>query len=631
MYGLGEKAFGLEHSGRRLVMWNTDPEGGYSPGVDPLYVSIPFVLMQAGSAYGIFFDNTFRAEFDLGKSDPAQLAYNVEGGDLCYYVIAGPDMADVLRRYSDLTGRMELPPLWGIGFHQSRWSYSSEAEVRRVAKRMRDAAVPCDAIYLDIDHIRGYRVLTFDSQRFPDAKGMIADLRQAGIRTVCIVDPGVKIDTRYRVYAEGMAQNAFCRLPNGKVFSGPVWPGECAFPDFASARVRRWWQLQHRPLIEAGVAGIWNDMNEPAVFPALTFPNLVQHDTETGRTDHFEIHNVYGMLMSQAAHDAWRHDRPDERPFLVSRAGYAGVQRYALTWTGDNHSSWEHLALSLPMVLNLGLSGQPFAGADVGGFNGDAGGELMARWTQLGCCLPFFRNHSALGTRHQEPYALREPFRSICRRYIELRYRLLPYIYTAFWQASQTGLPVARAMALSFPADEHVDAMDDQFMLGDSLLVAPVLERQRERRNVYLPAGWWYDFWTGELFEGPEEREVAAPLDHLPLYVRSGSVVPMASVRQHTGEPDPKPLALHLFPGHGENQLYEDDGHSLAYRMGEFRETLFRQTLKSEILTLTRATVGEYRLGYRASGPDAALLVTRPGRCAAGCMGRWRARFRLDA
>jgi alpha-glucosidase len=599
VYGLGEKAFGLNHRGRRLTLWSTDPQGSYRMGTDPIYGSIPWVLCQReGRAHGILFDNTYRADFDLGRSDPRTFSYRADGGELCYYVVAGPSPAEVLARYAALTGAMPLPPRWGLGYHQSRWSYRTEAEVRQVARELRARRIPCDAIHLDIDYMNGYRLFTWDASRYPDPRRLIADLSDEGFRTIAILDPGVKVDPSYAACADGLASNVFCKLPDGRPYSGPVWPGDCYFPDFSNRAVREWWGSRFQPLTEAGVAGIWNDMNEPVVFPGATFPDEVQHRADAGATDHRAVHNVYGQLMAQATAEELGRRNPGERVFAISRSGYAGIQRHALTWTGDNESSWEHLRLSIPMVLNLGLSGQPFSGPDIGGFSGHCDGELLARWTEVGAFLPFFRNHSAMGSHRQEPYAFGEPFESICRHYIELRYRFLPYTYTAFWQAAECGLPVARPLALSFPADRRVASLDDEFLYGDALLVAPVLSPAGVGRGVYLPRGGWFDFWSGQSHEGSNDVPAYAPLDVLPLYARAGSVVPMGPVMQYSDEFLPERLDLHIFPGNGRSWLYEDDGHSTAYQDGAARVTTFEMEMDEHRLTVARTPKGSFDPGY---------------------------------
>jgi alpha-glucosidase len=611
VYGLGEKAFGLNHRGRRLNLWNTDPQGAYHTGTDPIYGSIPWMLCQReGRAHGILFDNTRRARFDLGRTDSSIMQYQADGGELCYYVVAGPEPADVLARYAALTGHMPLPPRWALGYHQSRWSYLTDADVRQVVSELRARRIPCDAVYLDIDYMDGYRLFTWNPARYPDPPKLIADLRQQGVRTVAILDPGVKVDPGYVVCADGLAKDVFCKMPDGKTYSGPVWPGECYFPDFGNPAVRAWWGGFLQPMIEAGIAGFWNDMNEPAVFPGTTLPDEVQHQSDAGTTDHRTLHNVYGQLMAQATAEGIQRHNPGERLFAISRSSYAGIQRHALTWTGDNESSWEHLRLSIPMVLNLGLSGQPFSGPDIGGFSGHCDGELLARWTQVGAFLPFFRNHSAISSRRQEPYAFGEPYESVCRRYIELRYRLLPYTYTAFWQAAERGLPVARPLALTFPADRRVASIDDEYLYGDALLVAPVLSPGGVGRGVYLPRAGWYDFWTGQSHQGPNDVPAHAPLDFLPVYARAGSVIPMGAVMQHSDEFVPDRLNLHVFPGSGASELYEDDGHSMAYQNGERRVTTFRLETGKNSLLLTRSAAGCFDPGY--GGYDI-LLRSHPG------------------
>ena len=600
LYGLGEKAFGLNRRGLHLTMWNSDP-ANYNPGDDPIYQSTPFLISQRdGLACGVFFDNTYRSEFDLGQADRDTMFYCADGGELCYYVLAGPTLADVVGRFTALTGRMPLPARWALGYQQSRWSYGSEDEVRQVAAELRGHRIPCDVLYLDIDYMDGYRVFTFDRERFPEPARLVADLRARGLRTVTSVDPGVKVDRDYAVCADGLLRNVFCRLPTGRLYVGPVWPGDCYFPDFTNAQVREWWGELYKSFLDLGVAGFWDDMNEPAVFFGSTFPDAVQHNADNGPTDHRALHNVYGQCMMRAAAEAMARFRPDERVLLISRAGYAGLQRYSTSWTGDNRSTWEQLRLSIPLVLNMGLSGQAFTGPDVAGFSGEASGEILARWTEMGAFLPLFRNHSALGTPSQEPYVYGEPYESICRRYIELRYRLLPYLYTAAWQAAENGLPIVRPLALAFPGDRRVASLEDQFLCGDALLVAPVLEQGSEARGVYLPAGGWYDFWTGKHIEGPVDLPVRAPLDALPLYVRAGSVVPMGPVMQHSEEFVPEKLELHVFAGDGESSLYEDDGLTHAYRNGELRLTQFRLEEDHSGFTLTRTAQGPYDPGYQS-------------------------------
>ena len=601
LYGTGERAFDLNLRGRALELWNRDAET-YAPGVDPIHLCIPVVVgLREGRAYGYFFDNPGRARLDLGPSQTTLLGqsglarYQADTGELCAYFIGGPTIPAVMERYTRLTGRMPLPPRWMLGYHQSRWSYYPEAQVREIAAQFRQRRIPCDAIHLDIHYLDGYRVFTWDGERFPDAPQMLRDLRQQGFRAISIIDPGVKAEPGYPVHDEGLARDAFCRLPDGTVFKAPVWPGQCYFPDFTDAEVRAWWGVLYGPLVEAGVAGFWNDMNEPAVFGG-EMPHRVRHSYEGRGADHGRIHNVYGLQMARASAEGLRRLRPDERVPVISRSGYAGLQRYALVWTGDNHSTWAQLQMGISMCLNLGLSGLAFCGPDIGGFASNCTGELLARWTQVGALTPFFRNHSALGTRPQEPWAFGEPYESICRRWIELRYELLPAIYTAAWQAAQSGLPMMRPLALAYPQDERTYSLDDQFLFGDTLMAAPVCQPGQRSRRVYLPGGDWYDFWTGKRLSGEVTAE--APLERMPLYARAGSVLPMGPVAQHSDEWPPEALTLRVYPGNGESWLYEDDGHSMAYQSGQRQITRFVCETDGGTLVVRREVEGPFDPGY---------------------------------
>ena len=603
-YGLGERTFALDRRGRRYSTWHTDPQT-YQLDQDPVHLCMPVLLGlhgQGRQGYGLFFDNTFRGHFDLGAADPDVASFGAEGGELRYYFIYGPALTTVVERYTELTGRMMLPPLWVLGYHQSRWSYYPEARVRKLAADFREVHhVPCDCIHLDIHYMDGYRCFTWDSERFPDPAGLIADLHEQGFKVIVIVDPGIKADHRYWVCQSGLEQDVFCKGHDGKTpFKGPVWPGNCYFPDFTAPRVRAWWGELYQALTEVGVDGVWNDMNEPAVFGPLgtTLPDRVRHDLEGRGGDHVEAHNVYGMQMARATVEGLTRLRPDERPVCITRSGWAGVQRYAMNWTGDNESNWSSLWLTMPMVMNLGLCGLAHTGPDIGGFSGFATGELFTRWLQMGVFLPFLRAHTEYTSPDQEPWSWGEPYLSVNRRFIELRYRLLPYLYTAFWQCARTGLPIVRPLSLVFQDDSATHVLDDQFLCGDALLVAPVIEEGATHRSVYLPTGVWYDFWTDELLSGPVWVEVEAPLERLPLFVRAGSVVPMAPPVQYVGERPVDRLTLHVYPGDGVSWLYEDDGESLAYRRGEYRLTRFTLAASGGRLDLTREVEGPFDPGY---------------------------------
>jgi alpha-glucosidase len=563
-FGCGERTSGLEKTGSHQVFWNIDPPAGHTASFNNLYTSIPFVLsLRDGRAHGLLFDNTGRVEIDLARDDPERVVYEAAGGDLVYYVFCGPAPRDVLDRYTALTGRTPMPPLWALGNQQSRWSYMTADDLRAIAAGFRERDIPCDVLYLDIDYMDGYRVFTWDRGRFPDPAGLIAELGEQGFRVVTIADPGVKVDERYPLYTEGRARNHFCLTRDGDEYRNVVWPGLCAFPDFTDPAVREWWGDHHRVLLDDGVAGVWCDMNEPALFVprGATMPSDAVHPGGGHARLHGEVHNAYGSFMAQAAREGLERLRPDARPFVISRAGYAGLQRHALQWTGDNSSWWEHLWMGMPQLQNLGLSGIAWAGVDIGGFFGDCTGEMLARWTEFGAFQPFCRNHSAMGTAHQEPWAFGEPWESVCRDMLRLRMRLIPYLYTLFEECHRTGAPILRPLLFEHPDDEVTYAADDEFLLGSALLVAPITRPGIEHRHAYLPAGTWVQWWTGERVDGPAHVLAHAPLGRPAVYVRANTPIPMWPDLPHTAvSPDSLTWRVSPAPGTGSASLYEDAG-----------------------------------------------------------------------
>ncbi len=577
-YGFGEKAFGLDRRGRKMSMWNTDHPFNKT-GSDPLYVSIPFFIgVSSGAAYGMFFDSPWKCHFDMGAAKGKCWTHNVEGGPINYYFIAGPDMKKVVERYAWLTGLSPLPPKWSLGFHQSRWSYKNEQSVRGIASKFRSLDIPCDVIHLDIHYMNGYRVFTWNGKRFPDPAGMSASMLEDGFKLVTIVDPGVKNEPGYDVYEEGVQGDFFCRRADGKYFKGVVWPGETVFPDFIRSDVRKWWAGRVADFVKTnGAAGVWNDMNEPSVnikphIKRVSTDDLA-HVEHGRRVPHKKVRNIYGLAEAMATRDGQLAARPGKRPFLLTRAGYAGIQRYAAIWTGDNTSSWEHLRLSVPMLCSLGLSGVPFVGADIGGFHGNCSPELFARWIQIGVFYPFCRAHSMLLSRRQEPWSFGPRVEKIAREHIKLRYRLMPYIYGAFYESSTTGMPPMRPLALEFQNDEPCFGLDDQFMFGSSLMVAPAMKPGAESREVYFPPGEWIDFHTGERMPGSRRKTVPAPLDVIPIYIRSGSIIPTTVEMCHIGMKPADPLILNIEHGASASLLYyEDDGETFANESGAFNK-----------------------------------------------------------
>ncbi|MBI4749218.1 MAG: DUF4968 domain-containing protein [Acidobacteria bacterium] len=588
-YGFGEKALPLSRHDQFLVMWNTDTYG-YPVGTDPIYQTIPFfIALSNARAYGVFVDNTYRSFFDMGKTNPNRYTFGVAGGILNYYVFTGGETRSpekIVAAYAAMTGRGSLPPLWALGFQQSRWSYHPEARVREIADNFRRRKIPADTIYLDIDYMDGFRVFTWDKKRFPDPKKLISDLRQDGFRTVVIIDPGIKVDDKYGVYQSGQAGNHFVKTADGKEFQATVWPGTCAFPDFTNPQARAWFGSHYAGNLDDGISGFWNDMNEPATFlpwdlkepntlhhPLKTFPLTNRHAGDGHPGDHARYHNVYGMQMARATFEGLRNLRPNLRPFVLTRAGYAGIQRYSAIWTGDNVASWDHLALSIPMLTNLSISGVSLVGADVGGFSGNPSAELNTRWMQAAALTPMYRSHTEAGSNDQEPWAFGPEFEKINRQAIELRYQLLPYLYSQFHNHEQTGQPVMRPLWYQFPHDQNTYLIDDQYLIGSDLLVAPVVKQGATKRRVYFPAGTdWIDWWTGIRMTGGNWVEVEAPIERLPLFVRAGAVLPTQPIVQNTGEMANQPLFLTIAAGNNQQgEFFEDAGEGYGYRQGEFR------------------------------------------------------------
>jgi len=583
-FGCGERTGELDKTGSHQLFWNIDPPRGHTPLQNNLYVSIPFTLVLAdGQAWGFFLDSTTRVEFNLAHEDPQRSWFGASNGDLIYYVFCGPTPQDVLARYTDLTGHTPLPPLWGLGNGQSRFSYETAEEVRQIALTFRERDIPCDTLYLDIDCLDGYRVFTWDRERFPDPEGLFSELREIGFHVVNVVDAGVKVDENYRVYTEGRQRDLYCKAAQGDDYQNAVWPGVCVFPDFTNPQTRAWWGEQHWPLLDAGIAGIWSDMNEPGLFipPNSTMPPDVIHPGAGKARLHLQVHNAYGSLMVQATREGLLRLQPGRRPFVISRSGYAGVQRHALLWTGDNSSTWEHLSMSLAQLQNLGLSGVGWAGVDIGGYYGDASGELLARWTEFGIFQPFCRNHAEKQTRHQEPWVFGEPYESVCRAMLKLRQRLLPYLYTLFEECHRTGAPLLRPLFWTYPEDATAYTAGDEFLCGDALLVAPITRPAVEYRHVYIPAGTWFHFWTGERVEGPAHILAHAPLGQPAIYVRSNTAVPLGPAVNYVGQNDSDPLTFILYPseGNGKAMLYEDEGDGYEHLNGVYA----RRTITCEV------------------------------------------------
>lgn len=597
IYGLGERAASLDlrrpkTEAQRIKsyrLWHYDAGGIYSSGTDPLYLCIPVYLgLHREGSYLVFYENTYSGNVTF--SDVAEAYF--EGGALRYYLTVGKP-AQLLQRYTELTGRPPLPPRWAFGYHQSRWGYETEQAVRETAQGFQTHDLPLSAIHLDIDCKDDFRSFTIDPDRFPKLREFNQELAAKGVRLIAIVNPGVKGDRNSKLFQEGRAQEVFCTYPNGEIVLAPVWPGMCAFPDFTNPLARHWWSRQYEYLLDLGVTGFWHDMNEPGVFTLrgdATLPRPTRHSLEGRGGTHVEAHNVYGLLQAQAGYEALCEYQPEKRPFIVSRSGWAGLQRYAWTWTGDVETSWKGLRQTVPTILGMGLSGIPYTGPDIGGFKGNPSDELYLRWFQMACFLTFCRTHSANNVKPRTPWSYGGSVLSIVREFLRLRYRLIPYFYTLAWEATQTGHPPIRPLFWSDADDERLWGVEDAFLLGDALLVCPIVEKGARSRQAILPKGHWYNFWDDALIEGATEINIEAPLEQIPLLVKAGSILPMEEGQQ---------LILHLYPpmqGTSEGCLYSDAGDGY----GEWRLDKFYLVRDSNSLELTWEEQGEYGFPYQS-------------------------------
>lgn len=581
--GLGQSNGALNLRGRKRILWNVEARGDTGPKKDPLYLSIPvYYARHAAGGHLAFFENSYYSEFDFSHD---RRALRFEGGALRVYLTPGP-MPAALERYTRLSGRPALPPRWALGYHQARWSYMNEAEVLAVADGFEKNELPLSVIHLDIHYMDGYRVFTIDPKRFPDLGRLCAALEARGIKVVTILDPAVKVDEGYDLYRDMKARDLFCKMPDGTILPAPVWPGWAAFPDFTNPKTRAYWAQQYRFFTERGVAGIWHDMNEPAALTTAghpTLPDPLCHDLEGRGGDHAEAHNVYGLLEGRAGYEGLLQARPDRRPWILTRSGWAGVQRYAWNWTGDTPTSWWSLMVNLRVPLMLGLSGLPYCGPDIGGFMGDPSPELYARWFSAASFLPFFRTHSSAFVKRREAYSFGDPTTSVCRRYLRLRERLMPYWYTLAHEAHKSGAPLVRPLAYADETRPGVFAIEDEFLVGADLLVAPIGEAKARARKLLLPQGTWLYAFDGAAYTSEGEIEVAAELDQLPFFLRAGSALPLqekdALVWLLVLAPDTETLC-------GELTLDRGDGYEACSR---------------------------YRLQGRRNGGTIELTITREG------------------
>ena len=604
-YGLGDKSNNLNLRNKRYQVWGTDSYG-FGRDTDPLYKNVPFYCgIHTGIGYGVFFDNSFRSFFDFGKERANVTSFWADGGEMNYYFIYGPDLLNVAEQFTDLTGKPELPPLWALGYHQCKWSYYPESKVYEIANEFRDRKIPCDAIYLDIDYMDGFRCFTWDNERFPDPKQLVANLRKDGFRTVVMIDPGIKVDNDYWVCKDGLEKEVFCVRGDGPLLVAPVWPGDCYFPDFTNPRVRDWWGDLYRELIaEIKVDGVWNDMNEPAIFlednftqSEKTFYNDVRHDYDGHPTSHRKAHNVYGMQMTRATYDGIKKHAPDLRPFVLTRSSFAGSQRFTSAWTGDNVASWEHLKIANTQCQSMNICGMSFIGSDIGGFINSPDGELYLRWLQMAIFHPFFRTHSSGDHGDQEPWSFGENYAGLSKKAIEFRYKILPYIYTTFWQYVTNGTPMLRPLPFLDQHDTDTLHRMDEFGFGDSMLVCPISQPKVDGRWMYLPNGEWYNFYNDKPMASRMEFWAETAIDEIPIFVKAGAVLPMFPIQEYTGQIENPEVTLHVYYKNGEqeSQLYLDAGEGYGYENGDYRRSDYKVIGIGETFIIEQKTEGNYQ------------------------------------
>ena len=581
-YGMGQPDqlvdhLDFDHRGHVRDVWNH-----HSP---PATTIFPWLLSLRG--YGLLVDNPSRAEWDLGHSDPASFSYRARGGGLQYYIFFGPELQRVMHAYFELTGFPPLPPRWIFGLLQSRYGYRNRRELEAVAETFRAKSLPCDALILDVFWFKEMGDLAFDPIDWPDAREMISLLKQNGFRTMVIEEPYLTLKSRN--YPEAFSRGYLARHYDGTAYTFDFWPGECALVDFSNPSAREWWSQKHRPLIESGIDGWWADLNEPAKH----FQDMAHHGGSAA-----SVHNSIALFMQQAIHDAHQRYASERRLFILSRSAFPGSQRYGVAlWSGDVDMTFVSLRKQVAVGLNVGLAGIPLWGTDIGGFGfgGKCSAELYTRWFEFGAFCPLCRPHGDQ-TELREPWQFGLEIEAICRRYLQLRYRLLPYIYSAAREACTSGIPIMRPLVLEYPQDLHVHNLTDEYLFGRDILVAPILDEGAAERTVYLPDGVWIDFWTDECCFGPRFLTVRADLDTIPLFIRQGAIIPMGPDVQYSSERPLDPLTLEIYRGcDGAVTLYEDDGETSAYLNGAFVETRFEMTDTPEAL-MCRLGEGSGRL-----------------------------------
>ncbi|MDP4185679.1 MAG: glycoside hydrolase family 31 protein [Bacteroidota bacterium] len=611
--GLGEQPGNLDRRNESWEHWNVDnPQ--YDSNSKTIYSDIPFFIgLHSGLCYGIFMDNSSKSNFNFGAGNNRFSSFSAAYGEMDYYFFYSKNVPGIIESYTQLTGRIPMPPLWSLGYQQCRWTYFPDDEVMNVATHFRERKIPVDMMYLDIHFMDHYKLFTWDKNRFPNPTGMVNNLKQLGYHLALIIDPGVKVEKGYPVYEDGVKEDIFIKYPDGTRYTGEVWPGWCNFPDFTMPKARQWWGKWFKMHTDIGIDGFWNDMNEIAAW-GKDVPQLMEMNWEGNLTSYKEAKNTYGLQMARSTYEGTSKLMDGRRPFVLTRSGYSGLQRYTAIWTGDNQANEDHMMLGIRMLNSFGLSGVSFAGYDVGGFGGNPTPELYTRWMTIGAFSPMYRGHASCNTNRTEPWSFGEEKEDIVRRYIGFRYQLMPYIYSAFDEARRTGMPVQRSLVINYPFDEKTfyGAYQQQYLFGPSILVAPVAGKQQIAK-VYLPEGEWYDLYDGKHYDGKQEIFAECPLNRLPVYIKGSSIIPMKALAQTTAVTGDT-LYLHIYAGKKASSfdLYEDDGTTFKYQQNQFSRRTIVYNPAQKNITLGKA-LGEFTSPYKTvrvvlHGFDAAQL-----------------------
>ncbi len=600
VYGLGEQIRGINKRGWQYVSWNYD-NPNHHEDARSLYGSHNFIIISGKQTFGAFFDFAGEIEFDIGYTKRSEMKITPKTSDHIVYIITGDNEKDIVKQFRGLIGRSYIPPFWAFGYGQSRWGYKNEQDIREVAEQYKAAGIPLDSIYLDIDYMERYKDFTVDKERFSDLKKLSDDMKEQGIKLVPIIDAGVKIEEGYDVYEEGVKKNYFCKNADGGDFIGAVWPGRVHFPDFLNPEARKWFGNKYAVLTNLGIEGFWNDMNEPAIFytedrlkdtctkiEKLTSENMgineffeftgmvaglngnkgdydkFYHNVNGRMVKHSDVHNLYGMNMTRSAYEALREICPEKRTLFFSRSSYIGAHRYGGIWQGDNKSWWSHILQSMQQLPALNMAGFLFIGSDTGGFGCDTTEDLMLRWLQYSLFTPLFRNHSALGTREQELYRFDNV--AVAAEMIKIRYCLIPYLYSEYLKAALNDEMMFKPLAFDFPEDEMAKQVEDQLLLGNEVMIAPVYKQNAKGRYVYLPEEMLLvrmkscDNYTTEILpQGHHYVDIA--LDELVFFIRKNKAIPFGKAVEHTAQIDKNAIRLIGYPD-CHYELYFDDGYS---------------------------------------------------------------------